>query len=80
MQHSIERAVVEIFQEKREAFKMSQEELSISISKSSKTIYRLEKNYTTLSFDLFISLCDVFNLDPSSTIEKAKTTFSPIER
>ena len=36
MQHSIERAVVEIFQEKREALKMSQEELSISISKSSK--------------------------------------------
>ena len=80
MQHSIERAVVEIFQEKREALKMSREELSILISKSSKTIYRLEKNYTTLSFDLFISLCDVFNLDPSSTIEKAKTTFSPIER
>ena len=80
MQHSIERAVVKIFQEKRKALKMSQEDLSILVSKSSKTIYRIEKNYTTLSFDLFISLCDVLNLDPSSIIEEAKTTFSPIER
>lgn len=80
MQYPIERTIVKIFQEKRKTLKMSQEELSILVSKSSRTIYRLEKNYTILSLDLFISLCDVLKINPSSIIEEAKTTFSPIER
>lgn len=76
---SIEKAVLKILIERRKSLRMSREDVAKLVSKSTQIIYRIEANSTSLTFDLFIKLCEVYNIQPSIVIEQAKSIISPIE-
>lgn len=76
---SIEKAVLKILIERRKFLRMSREDVAKLVSKSTQIIYRIEANSTSLTFDLFIKLCEVYNIQPSIVIEQAKSIISPIE-
>lgn len=76
---SIEKAVLKILIERRKYLRMSREDVAKLVGKSTQIIYRIEANSTNLTFDLFIKLCEVYNIQPSIVIEQAKSIIPPIE-
>ena len=68
----LEANIIKVLKKARKNRKITQEIAAEAIGTSSKTLYRVESLYVPISLNMFLALCELYQIAPEQIIIQAK--------